>query len=208
MQSGFRESSIRLTNGNDWPILISIPKKAMDQRVPMVLALHWGVSTNQYHEFMNCLMLPSIDTSKYIVIAPLAEYSPWWEEPKENQVVRLIDLTREYWPVSKVIIAGYSDGGTGAAHFAAEHSDQIDGAIAMAGYYRHASYSVPTYVIHGVKDQLFSYSQSKAIMDRNKQKSDQLMFVHSESLSHFEACNYVLLLKEGFEWIEKKLAID
>ena len=75
----------------------------------------------------------------------------------------------------------------------------------MAGYYHPASYKVPTYVIHGVRDQMFSYSRSKVILDKNKEKSERFAFITSETLSHYEACNYVTLLKEGFVWMEQNI---
>lgn len=205
LKPGFSEISLKLSNGNAWPVKLSIPQKIIEEKVPLVVALHWAVSANENEEFMNCLMIPAIDTSRYMIIAPLSQFHSWWEDPKERQVVRLINLVKEFWPVSQVIIAGYSDGGTGAVHFASNHPKLIDGAIAIAGYYRPASYKAPTYIIHGVRDQLFSYSRSKIILEKNQQKSDRLKFVSVETLSHYEACNYVNLLQKGMEWIEQNL---
>ncbi|WP_425390584.1 hypothetical protein [Ekhidna sp.] len=203
LDPGYKTISVSLTSGEKWPMKLSVPSKVRAEKVPMVVALHWGVSGNENKEFINCLMIPGIDTSQYIIISPLSQNQFWWENPKEKQLVRLIELIMEYWPVNKVIMAGYSDGATGAVHFASKHHDMIDGAIAMAGYYKPASYKVPTYVIHGVKDQLFSYSRARAILERNQQNSEQVVFISSETLSHYEACNYVELLKEAFRWIEQ-----
>ncbi|WP_424963526.1 hypothetical protein [Ekhidna sp.] len=205
LKPGFSDISLKLSNGDAWPMKLSIPHKTIKEKVPLVVALHWGVSANENKDFMNCLMIPAIDTSRYMIIAPLSQFHSWWENPKEKQLVRLTSLVKEFWPVSQVIIAGYSDGGTGAVHFASNHPEQIDGAIAIAAYYRLASYKVPTYVIHGVRDQLFSYSRSKVILEKNKQKSQRMEFKTSETLSHYEACNYVNLLQKGLEWIEENL---
>ncbi|MEO9871917.1 hypothetical protein [Ekhidna sp.] len=209
LKTGIRELNLTMTSGSDWPVMVSVPEQINKQNVLMILALHWGVSANRYQEFMNCLMLPAIDTSKYLVIAPLSQHQAWWENPKEKQLVKLLELIKEYWPVGQVIVAGYSDGGTGAVHFASKYSNLIDGAIAMAGYYRYVGqYGVPTYVIHGVKDELFSYSRSKSIMEKNQIKDPNLMFVTIESLGHYQGCAYVKHLEDGFKWIEQKLIID
>ncbi len=209
LKPGIQEVKLPMTTGNNWPMFVSIPEKINKENVPMILALHWGVAGNRYHEFMNCLMFPAIDTSKYIVIAPLAQHQAWWENPKESQLVKLLELIKEYWPVSQLIVSGYSDGGTGAVHFASKYSHLIDGAIAMAGYYRYVGqYGVPTYVVHGLKDELFSYSRSKSIMDKMKSKDTDLTFITSEFLGHYQGCAYVNHLKDGINWIEKKLNMD
>lgn len=203
--SGVTEVKLKLTNGHKWPFMVSVPENRTAD-TPLILALHWGVTHNRYDEFMQCLVFPSVDTSKYTIIAPLAESIPWWMPPKEQQVTRLLTLIRTYWQVKTIIVVGYSDGGTGAVHFAAHHPDLVDGAIAMAGYYRPATYKVPTYVIHDKKDELFSYQRSKSIMDENGTKSSNLVFITSTSLGHFQGCRYVELFREGMKWMEAQLA--
>ncbi|WP_420316257.1 hypothetical protein [Ekhidna sp.] len=208
IKSGLREVNIRLSNGDKWLALISIPKKALNEEVHFVLALHWGVSANSYDDFMNCLMLPAIDTSKYIVMAPLAQRQAWWANPKEKQLIRLLKLISEYWPIDKIIVSGYSDGGTGSTYFAAKHPEYIDGAIAMAGNYLPATYKVPTYIIHGVRDELFSYSKSKVVVEKNVKASENVIFITSETLGHYQGCNYSSLLSDGFKWMEETLNIN
>lgn len=210
LKSGVHEVNIRMTNGKDWQMMISVPEKIHEMSEKnMILALHWGVRSFGYEEFMQCLIFPVIDTSKYIVVAPFAEKQAWWDPPKEQQVRRLTSLIREYWFIDKIIAAGYSDGGTGSVHFAAKHSDVIDGAIAMAGFYKYVNtYGVPTYVIHDIRDQLFSYARAKAVMEMNQKNSPDLVFITSERLGHYKACSYVDLFRDGIQWMEEKLAID
>jgi poly(3-hydroxybutyrate) depolymerase len=206
LSAGKRTISVKMSDGSKWEMMISIPTLETGKKVDLLLALHWGVAANENVDFMDCLILPSIDKEKYIVVSPIAERQAWWENPKESQLLKLVEHIRKFWPIDKVIVAGYSDGGTGSVHFASKYPDKFDGAIALAGYYRDVKeFEIPTYIIHGKKDELFDYKSAVEILSTAQKANDKLKFVAGDSLSHFQGCNYVPLLKEGFEWIEDRI---
>lgn len=206
LSEGKREVSVRMSDGSKWKMMISVPEIEIDGSVDLLLALHWGLAANENKEFMDCLILPSIDQEKYIVVSPIADKQVWWENPKEKQLLKLMEHIRKYWPIDKVIVVGYSDGGTGAVHFASKHSVYFDGAIALAGYYADVrEFEIPTYIIHGKKDELFDHTMANKRLAIALEANENLKFVSSESLSHFQGCDYVHLLREGFKWIENKI---
>ena len=190
-------------------MMVSVPKISNNQKVNLVLALHWGVNSSSYDEFMNCLVLPAFGTEKYLIVAPDSNHSPWWVDPKETQLIKLIKSIKENWPIDKVIVTGYSDGGTGSFYMAKNHPDVFDGAIALAGSYGSAKkIDIPTYFIHGVGDQLFSYTRTKNIVSEIQENSNNIEFITTNKLTHYEACQYVELLKDGIKWMEEKLELS
>ena len=109
LKEGLIESDIKMTDFSKWKMMFSIPKINDGNRVDVVLALHWGIISASYDKFMECLILPSFDQGKYLIIAPHAESQAWWTSPKKEQLISLIQSIRQYWPVDKVIVTGYSD---------------------------------------------------------------------------------------------------
>lgn len=204
LKVGVYESSLKMTDLSKWKMMFSIPELKPNEEVNVVLALHWGVNAAGYREFMECLILPSFDKNKYIIVAPDAERTPWWISPKKDQLVSLVKTVRKHWPVNKVIVIGYSDGATGSVHLAQHASAHFDGAIGIAGSYSYIQeFTIPTYLVHGRGDQLFDYEQTKRAISESV--GEDVVFVTSEELTHFEACRYVPYLKDAVAWMEKKL---
>ncbi len=206
LKPGTHEVSFKLNNSDKWKMMVSVPETVTEQPVRLVLALHWGVGSASYGEFMRCLILPAFGQKNYLIVAPEAERQVWWRSPKEQQLIGLIKGIKQHWPVDKVIVTGYSDGGTGSIFLANKYPEHFDGAIGIAGFYFETEeFRAPTYVVHGRGDQLFSYERSKRIMDKAQAQSKHLKFITSEELTHYEACRYVAELEKGIAWIENIL---
>jgi pimeloyl-ACP methyl ester carboxylesterase len=206
MNKGLFEFSLKMNDFSQWKMMFSIPEIKEDEQANLILALHWGVNSSSYDKFMKCLILPAFDQNKYLIVAPDAERQPWWVSPKKDQLIALIKGIKKHWPVNKVIVAGYSDGGTGSIQMGVIAPELFDAVIGIAGNYQPINkIDVPSYVIHGVGDQLFSYQRTKNIMEEIKKNNPDVEFITSKELTHYDGCEYVPYLKEAIKWVELKL---
>lgn len=206
LKQGVFESSIKKTDKTYWEMMFSIPELAEGETVDLVLALHWGVRSSGYEEFMECLILPAFEGKKYLIVAPYAERQAWWIKPKKDQLVSLIKQIKSRWPIDKVIVTGYSDGATGSISLAKSAPKLFDAAIGIAGSYTETErFKIPVYAIHGVGDQLFDYNKTKRIMEAAKKNSEHVEFITSQELTHYEACQYVPYLVDAIEWVEDRI---
>ena len=198
LETGTSDHILKLRNGTNWPIRLQVPDKL--ENAPLIIALHWAGDNQTYKVFMECLAKPGFAELNALIVAPSAEGQLWWEESMFYQVLELIDLINDNWAFdhSKVVVTGYSNGGTGAWAFAGLHPEYFSAAIAIAGSYAEIpSLKIPTYVIHSTNDELFDYSYSKKYVSKFQPYSS----FHSTSLSHYDACNYTPLLKKAGRWL-------
>ena len=99
---------------------------------------------------------------------------------------------------------GYSNGGNGSWYFAEKHSDLFTAAIPMASAYPiKKKISIPLYVIHGAKDELFKVDDTRKWVNTSKEAGSDIILSINENLSHFEACAYVEELRKGGEWLQE-----
>lgn len=87
----------------------------------------------------NTDFLPFVQSLGYDVILPLAfkEYN-WMEEPGQQFVLALAEKYSEQ--NEKVILSGFSDGGTGAYQIFYSHPDQFDVVMIFNGYPQHHNF--------------------------------------------------------------------
>jgi len=64
---------------------------------------------------------------------------------------------------------------------------------------------LPTYVIHGENDQLFSHSTSKRAIEQMANNGSNITFITAVGLSHYEACNYTGYLRDAGFWLTREV---
>ncbi len=193
--SGVRDLTLPMTDGRDWPVIVSIPEG--EGPFPLVMALHWAGGGSTYREFAECLALPGMDSLRAIVIAPSAEGTHWVTPENERRVIDLVRQARKRWPVDgeKIILTGYSNGGIGSWLFAAKYPKLFRAAIPLAGSYDPRRVDVPLYVLHGEKDELFPVADARMNLDLARGKGGRIHWTVVPNLSHYQACSYVTALR-------------
>jgi len=182
-----------LTNGDTWNLKLSIPKLQEDQKVPLVLALHWAGDGSTYKEFADCLAFPGFDFMNAIIIAPSANGGHWVEEQNEQKVIKLIKQASRHWPIDseKIIVTGYSNGGIGSWHYAQKYPKLFATALPIAGYYKAEKIKIPVYALHGEQDELFNIQEIEASLEASIKKGSNITFKSIPAFTHYSACSYV-----------------
>ncbi len=61
---------------------------------------------------------------------------------------------------------------------------------------------VPTYIIHGKRDELFSWKEIQKVFDKLNEKGANVKISINNHLSHYEANNYVPELQKTVKWLQ------
>jgi len=204
---GSRNVKIRHQDSN-WNFRITIPKSGLTEKRPLVIALHWGGGGNPYEAFSTCLPERALENQDVFIIAPDGEGQRWTADKQVEKVKTLLQLAKNHWPIdtTKIIVSGFSNGGNGSWHFADRYPNLFSAAIPIAsGYPVDSKIEIPTYVIHGAKDELFPVEKMKAQVDLLKKAGTKIELNINPNYTHYMACDYVEELKTGIEWVMKEL---
>lgn len=201
---GVQQKTLSNDYGNKYQVLVNFPDTTQ-KNYQLILALHWAGGGNTYKTFFECLALPSLDNDKTIIIAPEGENQLWSSANNVDKITNLVSYATKHWNVQpeKIAVMGYSNGGNGSWYFAEHHPELFSAAIPMASSYAITKrLSIPLYVIHGEKDELFSVNKTSEWVKRSKDAGSDITFVTNKSLSHFQGCSYVGELKKAQEWLQ------
>lgn len=205
-KEGQYDISFELTNNENWPMKISIPKIEEDESVSLILALHWAGDQETYKEYGDCLVFPALDTLNGIIVVPSSDYGNWMDPKNEERVIDFIHKAIKFWPIAKnkIIITGYSNGGIASWNYASKYPKLFSAGIPMAGSYVSSKIKVPLYVIHGEEDELFNCDDVQSTIESSVKQGSIINLKIVNKLSHYMACNYVETLKEtALESIKK-----
>lgn len=207
MEPGFRTESMSLSGNTSMIYSISVPEEVEEGAVPLVLALHGGNGDAGSAEgFMECLPIPALKGLDAIIFAPTG--GEWWQELHTMRVVELVRLAKMFWPIdtNKVVVTGYSNGGTGSVYFAKNFPETFSAAIPMGGNYMEPTCPlIPTYLIHGEEDEFYSPVLLQQTVS-GLQASDcdiQLEFV--PGATHGAACTMITQLAGASFWLQNEV---
>lgn len=205
LSAGVRNSALKLSDGSDWQYRISIPPISQNEKVPLIINLHWAGSYNSYIESMQCLVEPAFSDYNYIIFSPRIPFGENWFDPvTRKRILTFIDLALTNWPVDKdrIAVTGYSLGGTGCWNYAASYPEYFSAAIPIAGaYISDEKIEIPLTVIHGTEDELYDYDLAISFLQESVDKGSEIQILTAEGLSHQQACNYMPYLTEAADWL-------
>ena len=142
---------------------LSLPHQYIPtQSYPLVVALHYGGKVTPFYskDFMASLVDPALRDLDAIIAAPDCPASGWTNPVSEAAVLELVLLLMKEYTIDsgRVLILGYSMGGSGAWHMASRHPALFSAVIPISAPAETATTPVitdiPLYVIHGELDEL------------------------------------------------------
>ena len=135
---------------------------------PLVVALHPGGGGTPFYGdgFMRSIFLPGLGELTPIMIAPDAPGGSWTDSRAEQAVMALVTAVFGEFAIDqrRVLVVGFSLGGSGAWYLSARHPDRFTAAIVMAGRTREPLADlarIPTYVIHSRDDEVVPFGQAE-----------------------------------------------
>ncbi|MDH3648737.1 MAG: hypothetical protein OEQ53_03590 [Saprospiraceae bacterium] len=204
LSSGRRNIEIQLSDGTMWPARISVPATEPAEKMPFVLALHWTGPVETYEVYMQCLVESSLRRLDAIVLGLSSNLGNWGGPPERDRILKLITLVKKHWPidVGKIVLTGYSAGGTSTWNYAFEEPTVFNAAIPMAGLYKgYGRMPIPICIIHGDQDELYDINVAKFTIDEAISAGSTIKLITATSLSHFVPCDYFTQLQASADWL-------
>ena len=135
---------------------------------PLVVALHPGGGGTPYYgdEYMRSIFVPGLRELGAITIAPDVPARTWTDPQSDQAVMALITAMLDEFAIDRhrIIVVGFSLGGSGAWFLSTHHADVFSAAIVMAGRTEEPLANlakIPTYVIHSRDDQVVPFAQAE-----------------------------------------------
>ncbi|NAS10660.1 carboxylesterase family protein [Poritiphilus flavus] len=207
MSPGISDVTFLSSSGKKWKMRVSFPQNIRQaEKNTLIIALHWAGGYGTYSGFADCLAFPGFKSMEAIVVAPEGEGQLWSSENNITKIRTIVAQAVKHWKVDpeRVAVSGYSNGGNGSWYFAEHLPGLFSAAIPMASAYKaEGKISIPLYVVHGGKDELFPLSRTQQWVDLAKKEGSEITLVVNNALSHFEGCAYTEELKKAGQWLRK-----
>lgn len=211
---GVNDFKLDVLHNKKWEFRLVAPEITDNELVPLFVYLHGGALTinPNAHTQTNCLIEPALENTKAYILRPNAQGLLWDDPANESQVVNLVNFAMQNLNIdpNKVVVVGYSDGGTGSWFFSDTHPEVFSAGIPMASFYG-LSYTneglvkktdIPLYVIHGEDDSIFPFTNTETMVEQSINAGSEIEFVMAVGLTHFVPCDYLPYLQEAIEWVK------
>lgn len=191
---------------------ISIPRNySPPARVPLVLALHFGVgdgdSAGAGRDVVEILIGPALAELGAIIVAPDSMRGDWSSPENESAVNALLEVVLAGYSVDtkKIAVTGFSMGGTGSWHFAAKYPERFSAAIPVAGRppASASGWSLPVLAIHSRNDQAAPVGPTEARIAELQKSGVNAKLIALTGITHFETHRFVDGLRQAVPWLKE-----
>ncbi len=180
---------------------------------PLVVALHPGGERIPFFgdQFMRQIVLPGLADLNPIIVAPdCPAPSPAWSDPAADQaVMALIDSVMAEYAIDRrrVLVTGFSMGGSGTWFMSSHHADRYTAAIVLAGstdepLERLAK--IPTYIIHSRDDERVPFAQAERRAAELTALGRVVKFEPLQGIGHYAMRGYVGALQRAGRWVAER----
>jgi predicted peptidase len=191
---------------------ISIPQNySPPARVPLILALHFGVSdgdsTGAGRDVVGILIGPALAQLGAIIVAPDSLGGDWSSPENEGAVNALLDMVLARYSVDmkKIAVTGFSMGGTGSWHFAAKYPERFSAAIPVAGRppASASEWRLPILAIHSRDDQVAPIGPTETRISELQKSGVNAKLIVLSGVTHFETYRFVDGLRQAVPWLRE-----
>lgn len=181
------------------------------QKVPLIIALHYGYTGRRPAPFTGGTMFPlyedAFQKSGCVVIAPDVLYGDWLLADNEDTVLWLARSAAMTYPIdeSRIVVSGFSMGGRGSWYYAARHGDFFTGAIPIAApSTEETDVDIPAYAIHSLRDSVVSIEEAKRHVEAVRANQGLVEFQEVTDLKHYDTFEYGKYLPDALKWLEQQ----
>ena len=216
LPAGVYPQKIERQDGKLLRYTISVPSGYSQAKpAPLVLALHFGTGrrgrgpTPEFfgRSILEVLVEPALEDLGAVVIAPDSVAGRWNNAENEAALLRILNRVVSTYNIdeSKVLVTGFSMGGSGTWYMAARHPDRFSAAIPIAARppREEVDWKIPLYVIHSRDDTVAPFARTEAYVTQLKSQDVDVQFVPLDGVTHFETPRFVQPLREAIPWIQK-----
>jgi predicted peptidase len=121
----------------------------------------------------------------------------------------LIKAVRDEFAIDqrRIVVVGFSLGGSGTWFLSARHPDLFTAAIVMAGRTEEPLTSlakIPTYIIHSRNDEVVPFAQAEQRAGALEKMGRPVRFDVLAGVGHYDMGGYVESLQNGGRWVRER----
>jgi pimeloyl-ACP methyl ester carboxylesterase len=205
---GIYGSQLPLEGGEVLTYAFSVPDVDAGQRVPLILALHYGGSPTfgKGAAYLKILAEPAFSDLGALILAPDCPGQGWTDPRSEAAVLALLDHAMRTWPVDseRTAVTGFSMGAMGAWHLAQEHPERFRAAISVAGApEQDKPVTIPVYAILSDHDEIINGRPVRqAVKAMRREGVEAKLVLLADGPSHYLFSDYVLPLRRSMKWLQ------
>ena len=187
---------------------VSFTRRAANALV-LGLALHFGGEpTDGYGEsVIGQLVGPALAELGAVIVAPDALARGWDAAANEEAVMRLLDHVARRYNVDRqrVVVTGFSMGGTGTWHYAAKFPDRFSAALPVAGRPPAAggAWRVPVFAVGSRRDTVAPMGPTVQRVEELKKLGVNAEMVVLDTPTHYETAAHVEGLQRAVPWLQE-----
>ena len=155
---------------------------------------------------LEILVEPALQDLGAVVIAPDSVAGRWTNAENEAALLRILDRVISTYKIDedRVLVTGFSMGGSGTWYMAARHPDRFTAAIPISARppREEVEWKIPLYVIHSRDDTVAPFARTETHVRQLKSQSVDVQFVPIDGVSHFETARFVKPLRDAIPWIK------
>jgi predicted peptidase len=160
---------------------------------------------------MRSIFVPGLRELGAITIAPDCPTRAWTDPQAERAVMSLIAAVRDEFAIDRrrILVVGFSLGGSGTWFLSSRHPDLFTAAIVMAGRSEEPLATlakIPTYVIHSRDDQVVPFTQAEQRAAALVQMKRPIRFDTLAGIGHYDMGGYMTALQNGGRWVREQWA--
>jgi predicted peptidase len=177
--------------------------------VPLILALHFGVgggdATGAGGDVLQGLVGPALAELGAIIVAPDSLRGNWSTPENERAVNALLDMVIEQYAIDKkrVVVTGYSMGGTGSWHFAEKFPERFSAAIPVASRppASPSEWHLPVLAIHSDADQVAPFAPVAARIEELQKSGVNAKMIALGGITHYQVPRFRSALHQAIPWL-------
>ena len=212
---GVYPQKIERADGTLLRYTISVPDGYTQAKpAPLVLSLHFGtgrrggpVPEGYGRSMLEILVEPALRDLRAIILAPDSVAGRWSTSENEEALLQIMDRVVSTYNIDqdKVLVTGFSMGGSGTWHMAARHPDRFSAAIPIAARppREDVEWKSPLYVIHSRDDQVAPFARTEAYVTQQQAQGVDIQLVRIDGVRHVETARFGQPLKEALPWVRK-----
>jgi len=186
---------------------IFVPQLSDDEKLPLVVGLH-GRGQSADHLIRHYLTPALSDLEGIIFGIDAPENGDWLDDFSVILTKQLIEMAISHWPVdeNKVVLTGYSMGGTGTWNILTKYRHLFSAAIPIAStpqpWVEEPAANIPLYVIHGENDTFFPLADIQTAVNDLIARGADVEFVIIPAIQHEEIFKTTSYLYETVDWLK------
>ena len=178
---------------------------------PLILALHFGVrggdAAGAGASVVRSLVGPAFAELGAVIVAPDSVRGNWSSPENEKAVNDLLDMLLANYAIdkTKVVVTGYSMGGTGAWHLAEKFPERFRAAIPVASTppASAAGWRIPILAVHSRDDEVAPFEPAEARIAELQKAGVNAKLIPLTGVSHREPSRFRSALRQAVPWLRE-----